>query len=65
VLQDFTGISALVDLAAMRDAAVRLGVRPQIVKPVCQADLVIDHSVQLDSSRRPESLQKNEGLEYD
>lgn len=65
VLQDFTGVSAVVDLAAMRDAAVKLGLDPRKLNPVCPADLVIDHSVQLDSSRLPDSLRINEKLEFD
>ncbi|XP_032809459.1 cytoplasmic aconitate hydratase-like isoform X2 [Petromyzon marinus] len=51
ILQDFTGIPAVVDFAAMRDAVQRLGGDPSRVNPTCPADLVIDHSVQVDVSR--------------
>ncbi|XP_071788574.1 cytoplasmic aconitate hydratase-like isoform X1 [Asterias amurensis] len=52
ILQDFTGVPAVVDFAAMRDAVKRLGGDPETINPVCPADLVIDHSVQVDISRR-------------
>ena len=45
ILQDFTGVPAVVDLAAMRDAMTRLGGDPKKIKPLCPVDLVIDHSV--------------------
>ena len=45
ILQDFTGVPAVVDLAAMRDAIARLGGNPQKINPLCPVDLVIDHSV--------------------
>jgi aconitate hydratase len=45
ILQDFTGVPAVVDLAAMRDAMKRLGGDPQKINPLCPVDLVIDHSV--------------------
>lgn len=45
ILQDFTGVPAVVDLAAMRDAMNRLGGDPQKINPLCPADLVIDHSI--------------------
>ncbi len=48
VLQDFTGVPAVVDLAAMRDAIVRLGGDPDLINPLVRTDLVIDHSVQVD-----------------
>lgn len=48
VLQDFTGVPAVVDLAAMRDAMVRLGGNPDRINPLVKTDLVIDHSVQVD-----------------
>ncbi|XP_066270723.1 cytoplasmic aconitate hydratase-like isoform X1 [Branchiostoma lanceolatum] len=51
ILQDFTGVPAVVDFAAMRDAVKRLGGDPSKINPVCPADLVIDHSVQVDVSR--------------
>ena len=48
ILQDFTGVPAVVDLAAMRDAMIRLGGDPAKINPLVQTDLVIDHSVQVD-----------------
>ena len=48
----FSGVPAVVDFAAMRDAVERLGGDPQKINPVCPADLVIDHSVQVDVARR-------------
>ena len=52
ILQDFTGVPALVDFAAMRDAVNELGGNPMTINPICPADLVIDHSVQVDFVRR-------------
>ena len=51
VLQDFTGVPCVVDLAAMRDAMARMGGDPDRINPVVPCDLVIDHSVQVDSLR--------------
>lgn len=51
ILQDLTGVPAVVDFAAMRDAFQRLGGDPEKVNPLCPTDLVIDHSVQVDYSR--------------
>ncbi|XP_065938353.1 cytoplasmic aconitate hydratase isoform X1 [Magallana gigas] len=51
ILQDFTGVPAVVDFAAMRDAVKRLGGDPEKINPICPADLVIDHSIQVDVSR--------------
>ncbi|CAL8260744.1 unnamed protein product [Merluccius merluccius] len=51
LLQDFTGIPAMVDLAAMRDALVKHGVDPGLVNPVCPTDLIVDHSLQVDFSK--------------
>jgi aconitate hydratase len=65
LLQDFTGVPAVVDLAAMRDAMVRLGGDPQRINPLCLVDLVIDHSIQVDNSRSPEALAKNEEREFE
>ncbi|XP_066460464.1 cytoplasmic aconitate hydratase isoform X2 [Eleutherodactylus coqui] len=62
ILQDFTGVPAVVDFAAMRDAVKRLGGDPERINPVCPADLVIDHSIQVDFNR---SLQKNQELEFE
>ncbi|GFS21124.1 aconitate hydratase [Elysia marginata] len=52
ILQDFTGVPTVVDFAAMRDAVKRLGGDPDKINPICPTDLVIDHSVQVDVSRR-------------
>ncbi|XP_076828265.1 cytoplasmic aconitate hydratase [Brachyhypopomus gauderio] len=65
ILQDFTGVPAVVDFAAMRDAVKKLGGDPEKINPVCPADLVIDHSIQVDFSRKPDSLQKNQELEFE
>lgn len=51
VYQDFTGVPAVVDFAAMRDAVKDLGGDPERINPICPADLVIDHSVQVDFIR--------------
>ncbi|KAM7449009.1 Aconitate hydratase mitochondrial [Porites harrisoni] len=56
ILQDFTGVPAVVDFAAMRDAVKRLGGDPGKINPLCPADLVIDHSVQVDVSRSQTQL---------
>jgi aconitase A len=53
VLQDFTGVPCVVDLAAMRDAVVRLGGTARNINPLIPSELVIDHSVQVDSTARP------------
>ncbi|XP_015253525.1 PREDICTED: cytoplasmic aconitate hydratase [Cyprinodon variegatus] len=65
ILQDFTGVPAVVDFAAMRDAVKKLGGDPEKINPVCPADLVIDHSIQVDFNRKADSLQKNQDLEFD
>jgi aconitate hydratase len=64
LLQDFTGVPLLVDLAAMRSAASRTGTDPKIIEPLVPVDLVIDHSVQVDFSNRPDSLDKNMEIEF-
>ncbi|HYP52876.1 MAG TPA: aconitate hydratase AcnA [Pyrinomonadaceae bacterium] len=64
LLQDFTGVPLLVDLAAMRSAVERLGRDPKIIEPLVPVDLVIDHSVQVDSWSNPESLRQNEEMEF-
>ncbi|CAB1323616.1 unnamed protein product [Coregonus sp. 'balchen'] len=51
LLQDFTGIPAMVDLAAMRDAVIKHGVDPCLVNPVCPTDLIVDHSLQIDLNK--------------
>ena len=58
LMQDFTGVPAVVDLAAMRDGLTRLGGNPQKVNPLVPVDLVIDHSVQVDVFARPDALTK-------
>lgn len=65
ILQDFTGVPAVVDFAAMRDAVKKLGGDPQKINPICPADLVIDHSVQVDFVRSSDALQKNQDLEFE
>ena len=65
LMQDFTGVPAVVDLAAMRDGITRLGGDPAKVNPLVPVDLVIDHSVMVDVSGTPDSLQKNEDLEFE
>ncbi|MBM3861660.1 MAG: aconitate hydratase AcnA [Verrucomicrobia bacterium] len=64
LLQDFTGVPLLVDLAAMRSAVARLGKDPNIVEPLVPVDLVIDHSVQTDFSGSPDALEKNLAMEF-
>src|SRR6476620_5982509 len=64
LLQDFTGVPLLVDLAAMRSAAARLGKDPKIVEPLVPVDLVVDHSVQVDFAGSPDALQRNLGMEF-
>jgi aconitate hydratase len=64
VLQDFTGVPAVVDLAAMRDAMRALGGDPGKINPLSPAELVIDHSVQVDSFGRPDSLDLNNRIEF-
>ncbi|XP_071451492.1 cytoplasmic aconitate hydratase-like [Hetaerina americana] len=64
LLQDFTGVPAVVDFAAMRDAVNDLGGDPQRINPICPSDLVIDHSVQVDFSRSPDAAEKNQDLEF-
>ena len=59
VLQDFTGVPAVVDLAAMRDAITALGGRPDQINPLVQTDLVIDHSVQVDFFGSPDAFRLN------
>jgi aconitate hydratase len=64
VLQDFTGVPLLVDLAAMRSAVSRLGKNPKIIEPLVPVDLVVDHSVQVDFAGSPDSMAKNLDLEF-
>ncbi len=58
VLQDFTGVPLLVDLAAMRSAVARLGKNPKLIEPLVPVDLVVDHSIQMDFSGSSEPLRK-------
>ena len=64
LLQDFTGVPAVVDLAAMRDGIARLGGDPEAVNPAQPAELVIDHSVQVDHFARPDAFDLNAQLEF-
>jgi aconitate hydratase len=64
ILQDFTGVPAIVDLAAMRDAVVKLGGSAERINPLSPAELVIDHSVQVDSYGKPNSLDLNNRIEF-
>ncbi len=64
LMQDFTGVPAVVDLAAMRDAMVRLGDDPAAINPLQPADLVIDHSVQVDNFATQNALSLNGILEF-
>jgi len=64
LLQDFTGVPAVVDLAAMREAVARLGGDPRRVNPMQPVELVIDHSVQVDAFGQPQAWQINSELEY-
>ncbi|MBN2430512.1 MAG: aconitate hydratase AcnA [Acidobacteria bacterium] len=64
LLQDFTGVPAVVDLAAMRDAMKELGGDPDRINPVAQADLVIDHSVQVDVFGSADAMRRNIEFEY-
>ena len=64
VLQDFTGVPLLVDLAAMRSAVARLGKDPKVIEPLVPVDLVVDHSVQVDYSGTPDAMQRNLDLEF-
>jgi aconitate hydratase len=64
VLQDFTGVPLLVDLAAMRSAVQRLGKNPKIIEPLVPVDLVVDHSVQVDFAGSEDAMQKNLEMEF-
>ncbi|MFP5387364.1 MAG: aconitate hydratase AcnA, partial [Bacteriovoracia bacterium] len=65
LMQDFTGVPAVVDLAAMRDAMKAVGGNPQKINPQVPVDLVIDHSVIVDYSSSPDAFKKNMELEYE
>jgi len=64
ILQDFTGVPCVVDLAAMRDAVVRLGGKAEQVNPLAPVELVIDHSVQVDEYGTPQALADNTRIEF-
>ena len=64
LMQDFTGVPAVVDLAAMRDAMKRLGGDPARINPLSPAELVIDHSVQVDEFGTPQAFQTNADFEF-
>src|SRR3546814_4807531 len=64
LLQDFTGVPFVVDLAAMRDAISKLGGDPQKINPLVPVHLVIDHSVMVDEFGTPKAFEKNVELEY-
>jgi aconitate hydratase len=65
LMQDFTGVPGVVDLAAMRDGILRLGGAPEKVNPLVPVDLVIDHSVMVDYSGTADALDKNIKMEFD
>jgi len=65
ILQDFTGVPAVVDLASMRTAVNALGKDPKCINPLVPVDLVIDHSIQTDRAGTPDSLEENERIEYE
>jgi aconitate hydratase len=65
LMQDFTGVPALVDLAAMRDAMVSMGGDPQKINPLSPVDLVIDHSVMIDFAGTDDAEKKNEAMEFE
>ncbi|KQT48254.1 aconitate hydratase [Devosia sp. Leaf420] len=65
LMQDFTGVPAVVDLAAMRDATAKLGANPQKINPLVPVDLVIDHSVMVDNFGTPLAFEQNVELEYE
>ena len=64
VLQDFTGVPLLCDLAAMRNVAADMGKNPKTIEPLVPVDLVVDHSVMIDYYRRPDALDLNMKLEF-
>ena len=64
LMQDFTGVPAVVDLAAMRQAVDEAGADPKLINPLAPVDLVIDHSVMVDAFGGPESFQKNVEMEF-
>src|SRR5579864_7767002 len=65
LMQDFTGVPAVVDLAAMRDAMAKLGGNAALINPIQPAELVIDHSVQVDAFGSPQAFHINADLEFE
>ena len=65
ILQDFTGVPLLVDLAAMRSAVAKLGKDPKLIEPLVPVDLVVDHSIQVDYSGVGNALQRNMEIEFE
>jgi len=65
ILQDFTGVPAVVDLASLRAAVARLGQDPRKINPLVPVDLVVDHSVQVDVFGTPEAARKNAEIEFE
>ncbi|MFS0698767.1 aconitate hydratase [Cellulomonas sp. 179-A 4D5 NHS] len=65
IMQDFTGVPCVVDLATMREAVAELGGDPQRINPLAPAELVIDHSVQIDVAGRSDAFERNVALEYE
>ena len=65
VLQDFTGVPLLADLAAMRNVADKMGKNPKVIEPLVPVDLVVDHSVMIDYYGTGDALQKNMALEFE
>ena len=65
IMQDFTGVPCIVDLATMREAVADLGGDPEVINPLAPAEMVIDHSVQIDSFGLPGSLERNKEREYE
>lgn len=64
IMQDFTGVPCVVDLATMREAVAELGGDPSRINPLAPAEMVIDHSVQIDVAGRPDAFERNVELEY-
>ncbi|CAN6694681.1 unnamed protein product [Malus baccata var. baccata] len=65
LLQDFTGVPAVIDLACIRDALKKLGKDPNKINPLVPVDLVLDHSVQVDVARTENALRENMELEFE
>ena len=65
IMQDFTGVPCVVDLATMREAVADLGGDPSRINPLAPAEMVIDHSVQIDVAGRPDAFERNVEIEYE